>query len=695
VNFFAEDRRVSHVARLVVTGLCGLLFSTALASFVWEKQAGAWLDRFDSGVRQRQHMIESLLRDAILALDRVGRFIEASDQVTPDEFDYYNEPLLDRFTGVYLIQPVPLAAPVAQVEPGRIHDIRPGCTPVDGAWRYPLALMSTRDAVPGALGLDLRCDAERVGVMQRARDSGQVMATRRIHRLQHPGQVIALFRPIYQRGIGGDVAARRTGLRGFVTGGIAMDVVLAPTLAAFKDSRNYALELSDVDTSGQIRLLDMNRADAEPQAQTEVMTLDVAGRTLSLRITPTRAFWQQRHDEAPVLVWLAGMCFTMLLVAWLRSQDQGRMQAEMLAIARNDDVIDREARLAALFQHSPIAILRCDDQGRIMDANPATGRLLGCDASALPGTQYVSLFSSWAVQTFRQRWQEPVWLELELLSPDGEPIPVLVRTLTMRQPDGSPYAWVMLEDLRLVRHSERLKREFVATVSHELRTPLTAIKGALELVQSGVMGAYPAEVGQLLDMAAQNADALSRLINDLLDVERLAQGKLSLSASVQPLLPLVEQARSLAQPLLREKALTLAVNTEDPGLHVRVDGDRLVQVFKNLLSNAIKFSPVDGRISVDISRRQDHVRISVSDEGEGIPADFMPRLFQPFTQADGSDQRAAGGSGLGLAISQGLIERMGGRIHAESEPGQGATFIIELPCAVPEHDGAQAQEYAK
>lgn len=183
----------------------------------------------------------------------------------------------------------------------------------------------------------------------------------------------------------------------------------------------------------------------------------------------------------------------------------------------------------------------------------------------------------------------------------------------------------------------------------------------------------------LLDMAAQNATSLGQLINDLLDVERLELGKLSLRSSEHELLPLLEQAQRLAQPLLNAKQLEWVVHVLAPDVRVMVDADRLIQVFKNLFSNAVKFSPRHGRIDIAVLCEEEWVQIRVSDHGSGIPAEFMSRLFQPFAQADGSDQRAAGGSGLGLAISRGLIERMGGHIHAESVPGHGATFIVELP----------------
>ncbi|MEL0027777.1 MAG: histidine kinase dimerization/phospho-acceptor domain-containing protein, partial [Perlucidibaca sp.] len=537
-------KRLPHATSLLITGLSGLLLSTFLAAFVWHKQVDAWHDRFDNGVRVRQQEITNLLSDALVALDRLGRFAEASEQVTREEFDYFTAPLLGNFTSLYMIRPVPVAGgALSGFAPAVVpRDLRAGCQAVDAALRYPVVLYKTADPGTNALGLDLRCDADRVAAMRSAGGSGRVVATRQIRRLMHDGLTMALFRPLYARSAQSDQSGRRA-LLGYVGAGVAMQMVLKPRLTAMQDNDNYVLSLTDADATGGLRLLSLGSDPAVASAPMAALRLDMAGRNLQLDIRPSAAFWAQRHDQTPALVWLGGVAFTLLLMAWLHSQNTRRVQAEMLAIARNDDVIDREARLTALFQHAPIAILRCDEQGTIADANPAAGRLVASEAGVLAGRQYISLFVPWAAEVFRERWQEPAWLELELAGDGGEPIPALVRTLSMRQPDGTPYAWVMIEDLRLVRHNERLKREFVATVSHELRTPLTAIKGAIELAQSGVMGTYSEEVGHLLDMAAQNTEALTRLINDLLDVERLEQGKLSLHLREQALLPLLERAR--------------------------------------------------------------------------------------------------------------------------------------------------------
>lgn len=238
-------------------------------------------------------------------------------------------------------------------------------------------------------------------------------------------------------------------------------------------------------------------------------------------------------------------------------------------------------------------------------------------------------------------------------------------------------------DMRLARdeaeRASRVKSEFIATVSHELRTPLTAISGALGLVAGGVAGALTPQAREMIDIALKNSRRLSFLINDLLDMEKLLAGKLQFDRHVQPVMPLIEQSLTDNQAYAAQFGVryTLGARVED--VQVDVDAQRLQQVMANLLSNAAKFSPAGSEVTVDVLRNGGALRVQVTDRGPGVPLEFQARIFQKFSQADSSDSRQKGGTGLGLAISRELIERMGGRMGFESQPGKGARFFFELP----------------
>jgi len=238
-------------------------------------------------------------------------------------------------------------------------------------------------------------------------------------------------------------------------------------------------------------------------------------------------------------------------------------------------------------------------------------------------------------------------------------------------------------DITERKRAEQLKSEFVSTVSHELRTPLTSIGGALGLACGGALGALPAQAREMLEIAYRNSQRLTHLINDLLDMEKLAAGKMGFDLREAELMPLVEQALQSNRAYAESYRVALVLGERADGVRVRVDAGRLQQVLTNYLSNAVKFSPAGAAVQVRVRAgtgvEPGWVRVEVSDEGPGVPLEFRERIFQKFSQADASNTRQKGGTGLGLAISKELMERMQGRVGFESQPGHGACFWFELP----------------
>lgn len=226
-----------------------------------------------------------------------------------------------------------------------------------------------------------------------------------------------------------------------------------------------------------------------------------------------------------------------------------------------------------------------------------------------------------------------------------------------------------------------LKDQFISTVSHELRTPLTAISGALDLIRSGVLDADQQKQQQLISIASSNSKRLTLLINDLLDLEKLAADKMQFNLQVQPLLAIVQRAvtENSTYSQQRQIKLQLQVAQNSSALQVRVDEHRLLQVLANLLSNAIKFSPPGAVVLVLLSQDAGNALVSISDQGPGIAVEFQPRIFQRFAQASSGNTREQGGTGLGLALSQELMHAMQGDISFQSTLGQGCTFMLTMP----------------
>jgi PAS domain S-box-containing protein len=225
------------------------------------------------------------------------------------------------------------------------------------------------------------------------------------------------------------------------------------------------------------------------------------------------------------------------------------------------------------------------------------------------------------------------------------------------------------------QQANRSKDEFLATVSHELRTPLAAILAWLHLLRS----AQPAQQARAIDTIERNARAQARIVDDLLDVSRIVTGKLSLHFEFSAMADVVRAVIETLTPMALAKGIEL-VEELDAGVHVLGDPARLQQVVWNLLSNALKFTGQRGRIEVRLERRESEALLHVSDTGQGISADFLPHVFEPFRQADSAATRAQGGLGLGLAIVRHVVEAHGGRASASSAgPGQGSRFTVALP----------------
>ncbi len=229
---------------------------------------------------------------------------------------------------------------------------------------------------------------------------------------------------------------------------------------------------------------------------------------------------------------------------------------------------------------------------------------------------------------------------------------------------------------------EAVKDEFISTVSHELRTPLTSIRGALGLVVGGALGDLPPKFASMLEIAANNADRLVRLINDILDVEKMESGA-ELRRERVNLVDLCQTAIDENAGFARGYGVRFELHADDPNVNVFADRDRMRQVADNLLSNAAKYSPNGASVNVRVLLDGPNARVEVSDTGNGIPPEFESRIFQRFAQADSSDTRRRGGTGLGLAIAKQIVDDHGGQIGFDSTPGVGSTFFFILPCADP------------
>ncbi|MFZ6647038.1 sensor histidine kinase [Undibacterium sp. TJN25] len=269
-------------------------------------------------------------------------------------------------------------------------------------------------------------------------------------------------------------------------------------------------------------------------------------------------------------------------------------------------------------------------------------------------------------------------VEIDARRKDGTLIPMEISIASLYDTDG--YAGhVFLRDISERRKVDALKDEFISTVSHELRTPLTSIHGSLGLILGGVAGQVPVQAGQLLAVAHRNSERLIRLINDILDIEKIESGNMSFVFKTSSLPVLIQQALELSTFYGQQYGVELRLIAPVPDVCVNVDQDRLIQVMINLLSNAAKFSNTGSSVEISAQAKEGRVRVTVTDHGCGIPPESHDKIFQKFSQVDGSDRRKKGGTGLGLSICKSILEQMQGTIGFESVVEQGSSFYFELP----------------
>lgn len=356
---------------------------------------------------------------------------------------------------------------------------------------------------------------------------------------------------------------------------------------------------------------------------------------------------------------------------------------------RERRLVGAEALFRGLFDHSPDAkcVIRVEPDGgfKVETWNAAAEEATGLTAGAVLGRSPSAVFPGARGEAIERDLRRTLALgRVQIIERepkvDGLPTVFEMVQVPLRGPDGMiERIFISARDISERKRVERLKNEFVSTVSHELRTPLTSIAGSLGLLAGGAAGAMGDRAKHLITIAHSNSLRLVRLINDILDIEKIEAGRMTFELRSLELGDVVRQSIADIRSYADQYGVELELAPGGEGLMVHGDEDRLVQVVTNLLSNAIKFSPQGERVTASIQAEGEAVTVIVKDRGPGIPEAFRPRLFTKFAQADGSDSRRKGGTGLGLAIVREIVERHAGAVSFRTELGVGTAFEVRLP----------------
>jgi two-component system phosphate regulon sensor histidine kinase PhoR len=335
------------------------------------------------------------------------------------------------------------------------------------------------------------------------------------------------------------------------------------------------------------------------------------------------------------------------------------------------------AQQAALFDSMAEGVLVLDEQGCVQMANRAFVQLFTITGNLAGKTLIEALRLHEVLELAERVALEGRPFEKELRLPGLEERWVQINASPISGGDGQRLGAILVfHELTRLKQFERARQEFVANVSHELRTPLSHIKGYVETLLAGAKD-DPAVATRFLQIIERNADRLRLLIEDLLTISELESGRLALD--LQPVSVRAVVAKVLDDLRTRAAARGVTLTKELPDLTVRADATRLEQVLSNLVDNAIKYGRKDGRVRVGAQVEQGCVMLSVADDGPGLPAEALERVFERFYRVDKGRSRDQGGTGLGLAIVKHIVQSHGGKVWAKSQPGRGATFYFTLP----------------
>ncbi|MEO8379720.1 MAG: ATP-binding protein [Acidobacteriota bacterium] len=405
--------------------------------------------------------------------------------------------------------------------------------------------------------------------------------------------------------------------------------------------------------------------------------------SLSVRITRGLVVQRPSEDEArSEAVLLAGLVGAITLFAWNGGP-------EVAARRRTEEELEQlSAQNRMILSSAADALVGVNALGRTTFVNPAASQLLGWAGEEMIGRCFDEV-----VHQDREGLLTPcddcplhqtlknglsVKATATYWTRSGAPVEVELTSQPMCDTSGQIVgAVVTFRDITQRRVMERMKDEFISVVSHELRTPLASIVGSLALISGGKVGEIPTKMARMLEIAVANTNRLVRLVNDILDIERMASGQVTIVRQLCRVDDLIHEAVD-AMRLLAEQASVQVEQLSSQGV-LFADRDRLLQTLTNLLGNAIKFSPRGGVVTVVGAIEGAHIRFSVQDRGRGIPAENLEAIFERFQQVDASDSRDKGGSGLGLAICRGIVTQHGGEIWAESDYGKGSRFVFVIP----------------
>lgn len=712
------DRRSIPAWVCLMIGLCFTLLTTVSLHQQHEKSG---LEQFQLHVEQLVKSIHKRLKDHELILLGAAGLMDVNESVSRQQWRDYVERLAlgERYPGIQGVgysEIFPASELTTHIDAVRAEGfpeftVRPeGEREIYSSIIY-LEPFSGRNLA--AFGYDMYSNPVRREAMKRAVEenvttiSGKVRLVQETHGKEQAG--FLMYVPIYRSGQPIDTVEQRwKAIKGYVYSPYRMDDLMAGIFN--RQQMQVEFQLFDGHSTAQQDAMynsDFSEQDFSNSLYRQQEIMPAFGRSWTILVSGREGFQNQFANHLDWMVPALGSgislsIFIMMLILLGRRESAQHLANIMIDQYKHASERFHQQLKDVLSAASEVAIIVTDKEGIISLFNTGAERLLGYQAEELIDKSSPAIFHDLeqvkaraedltkqlgipieGFRTFveipeREGYEKREWTYVHKL---GYTMTVSLVVTPVRDSitdEINGYLGIA-EDITERKRVEHLKSEFVSTVSHELRTPLTAISGALKLMASGMIGPLNEKAKELLAIAVNNSERLAHLVNDLLDFEKITGGQLQFDLQMQPLKPLIERAIESHQTYSVKENVVLKLVGGIPDLTVNIDAQRFMQILSNLISNAIKFSPAEGEVRVSVENNQEQLRVIVSDQGPGIPAEFEHRIFERFAQADSSDTRQKGGTGLGLAISKELIEGMQGKIGFINHPDQGASFWVELP----------------
>lgn len=649
----------------------------------WEVQQRQF--EFNEKVKVTQEQLESRLQRKVLALGSLERFFNYTKDITPDEFHGYAAFFLQQDDAIRALSwnrvvnhaerdeyEAMLERDTGQAYIFNLDQVKQKLRAPDAAHYVVVNYIEPMADNAAVIGLNLLSSPPRQKALNQARDSGQLSATDKISLVQTKEDAVLLFYPVFD-GDADTVLQRRHNIVGYITAALAFEPFFNSVLSA---SGPKTLEIMLTDSTDNATLLYQSAAPAQNrQAQlVQQFTLDIADRQWQVQYWPSGKPKGHSTDLLAFGVLTIGLLFTSILGAFLlvvtgRAHHVGQLVAQ------------RSAELKGVLDNAIDTILTFDANGNIDSINPAGERLLHYHCDSLIGQPVQTILPELNHQQYLPVNDQPIRVRFDSTAKRADDSTIAVEVaLSKMAVNGTSRFTVILHDLTERNKSEKLKNDIISTVSHELRTPLTSIVGSLGIVNSGVMGALPPKVAELINLAMQNSQRLTMLVNDILELSKHQAANYSQAIEPIKLDAFLQQALALNAGYASQYNVALVLAALPTPLVIAGDDVKLMQVMSNLLSNAIKYSPPEGTVTVSAQQYDEHyVDIAVQDQGNGIPLAFQSQVFQRFSQADSTDTRRVGGTGLGLAIAKIIVEKHQGQIWFDTEEGKGTRFTVRLP----------------